>query len=405
MNQQKRGVERGHNATRIRAFNARMILGIVRAEREISRADIARQTGLSPPAVSAIMAELEGEGYVEKKSRRSGCVGTPSTLYGLRRGSAYSVGLHIGRRSTSAVLLDLTGEAIQQAEFAYSVPRVSEVTAFIHATLETWHRALPNLPERIVGAGICTPKFFEYAAEDIGFPETISEEWAIFDAASAFVHLPKKLIFEENDVNAAALAELEWGHGTDVKNFFYINIGTFVGGGLVLGGRLLRGPQGLAATFGPFPVAPSGLVSAARTHGDFDYLFRRASLYVLLDHLRHGGIAVEQETELAGLDETCAPLVAEWAMDAAGALAQAIQGVAAIIDVEAIIIDSSLPREILSALICEVRAQLDLNANKMIVKPKILMGDAGERPSARGAAMVPFGEVLGIGTSTQPMAP
>jgi len=405
MNQQKRGAERGHNATRIRALNARMILGIVRSEREISRADIARKTGLSPPAVSAIMAELEVEGYVEKKSRQSGGVGTPSMLYGLKRGSAYSVGLHIGRRSTSAVLLDLTGEVVQQAEFAYSVPRVTDVTAFMHTTLDTWLRRLPDLSERIVGAGLCTPKFFEYAAEDIGFPGMISEEWATFDTASAFVHLRKKPTFEENDVNAAAMAELEWGHGTEIKNFFYINIGTFVGGGLVLDGRLLRGPQGLAATFGPFPVAPSGLASAARQDGDFDYLFRRASLYVLLDHLRHCGIAVEQETELAGLNETCAPFVAEWVADAAGALAQAIQGVAAIIDVEAIIIDSSLPREILSALICQVRAQLDRNAGKMIVKPKILMGDAGERPNARGAAMVPFGEVLGIGTSTRPMAP
>ena len=403
MDQRRQPPERGHNATRIRAQNVRMVLGIVRQAQAISRAEIARQTGLSPPAVSAIMAELEGAGHVEKKSRRKGNMGTPSTLYGIRRGSAFSIGLHIGRRSTSAVLQDLSGAVIREAEHPYLIPQVCDVVRFIDATIKAWGASLPDLETRLLGVGICTPQIFDFAAQDIGYPDTIAAEWAAFDAATAFAPLCDVPVFVENDVNAAALAELEWGEGAAARDFFYINIGTFIGAGLVLDGALLRGPQGLAATFGPFPVAPSRLASATTPRGDFDYLFRRASLFVLLEHLRHGGFPVIQESALAALDEVCAPLVAEWVDDAARALAQAIQGVVAIIDVGTVIIDSPLPRDILAALVEQIQQALDANAGWMIVRPRILPGTAGAHPSARGAAMVPFSEVLGIGPARPDM--
>lgn len=391
--------ERGHNASRIRALNTRTVLDIVYREKEISRAELSRTTGLSPPAISAIVAELEGNGLLEKKSRQSGSVGTPSTLFGIRRGAAFSVGLHIGRRAMIALLMDITGEVFAEAKHEYPVPRVDDVIAFTNAALEDWHALVPDLDKRLLGAGICSPKFFDYSAEDLGYPETIVAEWHAFDPVAAFAHLASLPIFEENDANAAALAELEWGNGTSLQNFFYISIGTFIGGGLVLDGRLVRGPQGLAATFGPFPVAPSRLSSATPAHPDFDHLYRRASLFVLRNHLHQAGFAPDEESALETPDPAWAPNVAEWADDAALALAQAIQGVAAIIDVEAVILDSPLPRPVLERLIDRIRANLASSVSKMIVRPEILAGTAGRQPSVRGAAMVPFSELLGIGNS------
>lgn len=312
-------------------------------------------------------------------------------------GGAYSIGLHIGRRATSAVLLDLSGEVIRQAELPYLVPQMRDVVEFTEETITAWAASLPDLETRLLGAGICTPQIFDFAAQDIGYPDTIAAEWAQFDAASAFASLREVPVFVENDVNAAALAELEWGEGAAARDFFYINIGTFIGAGLVLDGALVRGPQGLAATFGPFPVAPSQLAWMRAGAGEFDYLFRRASLFVLLKHLQHGGFSVMQENALDALDNDYAPLVAEWVSDAARALAQAIQGVVAIIDVGTVILDSPLPRDTLLALIERIKQALDANADRMIVRPRILPGGAGARPSARGAAMVPFSEVLGIG--------
>jgi predicted NBD/HSP70 family sugar kinase len=397
-----KAADRGHNATRIRALNTRTVLGIVYRERQISRAALSRATGLSPPAISAIVAELVENGFLEKKSRQSGAVGSPSTLFGLRRAAAFSIGLHIGRRATTALLMDITGEVFAEARQDYAVPRVSEVTAFTQVALADWRTTVPDLDARLIGAGICSPKFFDYSAEDLGYPETIRSEWQAFEAATALGQAAAFPIFEENDANAAALAELEWGAGSTVRNFFYVSIGTFIGGGLVLDGRLVRGPQGLAATFGPFPVTPSRLASATPRMQDFDFLYRRASLFVLRNHLRHAGFAPEGEGALGNPDPAWAQAIAEWTDDAALALSQAIQGVAAIIDVEAVILDSPLPQPVLETLIERTQTALTDSAGKMIVRPEIRRGTAGRQPSVRGAAMVPFSELLGIGNSHSP---
>jgi len=170
----------------------------------------------------------------------------------------------------------------------------------------------------------------------------------------------------------------------------------------VLDGRLVRGPQGLAATLGPFPVAPSRLASAKHDNRDFDYLYRRASLFVLRDHLRHHGVILDGEDALEAPEAAWAALIDEWCADAALALAQAIQGAAAIIDVEAIIIASALPDSVLQNLTDRVESLLARDARRMIVAPRILVGRAGLHPSVRGAAMVPFSELLGIGNSHHP---
>jgi predicted NBD/HSP70 family sugar kinase len=397
MDSQKTAAKPGRNATGVRAMNAKTVLNIVRTEKAVSRAEIARLTGLSPPAVSAIVNELEIAGYLEKKSRRVSGVGTPSTLYGIARGAALSLGIHIGRRSTTVLLLDFADDVVGATELSYDVPRVAQVKTFVNSTIAAWQASTPDLTQRLVGTGVCSPRFFDYSAEDLGYSAAVVADWRAFDSHTAFPELSHQPIFEENDANAAALAELEWGSGGEIRNFFYIYIGTFIGGGLVLDGRLVRGAQGLAATFGPFPVSKSQLSSSAAGDRDTEYLFRRASLYVLLNHLRHGGIAIDRESALENPDPAWASLCAEWSHDASQAIAQAIQGAVAIIDVEAVVIDSPLGLPVLETLVSKVRSDLNRNADRMIVMPRLLIGSAGRQASARGAAMVPFNEVLGAG--------
>lgn len=62
----------------------------------------------------------------------------------------------------------------------------------------------------------------------------------------------------DNDVHAAALAEMRWGIGTGSADFIYLNVGTGISAGLVLDGRLVRGTQNYAGEFGHMAVQPEG---------------------------------------------------------------------------------------------------------------------------------------------------
>ncbi len=392
---------KGHNAKRTRILNARTLLNLCRNNRSVSRADMARITGLSHPATSKIVGELVGAGYLDVKSTRRGSVGSPSTLYGIAPDAASSIGINIGRRSLQMILMALSGEILRSETVSYDVPGRAAITAQITSRIAAWTDAMtPYQRARMVGVGVCSPKYFGFSSEELSYPTSIANEWLDFDARSLIDISRNIAIFEENDANAAALAENEIGLGRSVGNFFHIFIGTFIGGGLILDGTLVRGPQGLAANYGPFPVMPSKLSSATRNSGPFESLFRRASLYVLLRHLRTGGAPVVTANDLEDLDRKWQFLVDEWRTDAAAAIMQSIVGIASIIDVEAIVIDASLPRAMIGDLVNEVRSLMRAHSARYFAIPELHPGHIGAEARAIGAAIVPFDRLIWSGMST-----
>jgi glucokinase len=71
----------------------------------------------------------------------------------------------------------------------------------------------------------------------------------------------------ENDVNAAAWGEFQFGAGEDVNDLLMVAVGTGVGGGIILDGELIRGAFGVAAEIGHIRVVPQGLVCGCGRHG------------------------------------------------------------------------------------------------------------------------------------------
>lgn len=381
------------NATRLRRLNERAVLNAIRAGGVMSKADIARATQLTPPAVSSIVRTLAGAELLEVKAMRKGGVGSPSELFGLRERGAFSLGLHIGRLAMNSVLVDFCGHIVASFEDDYDFPRFDEVS---RRALEHVGRLTNTLPKheqaRIAGLGVSIPHLFAFWGDELGFPSGVSEDWKRNDITRYLSGISQFPVYSENDASAAALAELDFGVGREVHNFFHIYINTFIGGGLVLDGRLVRGPQDLAATFGPYPVSFSRLGSVTPSARNFEYLFRRASVFVLMRHVRAGGMSVRRVRELADLDARAQVLVEEWVEDAAQALAEAILGTVSIIDVEAIVLDGIMPADIRRLLTDRVRERIEDHADDVIIVPRILEGRLGASATAVGAALLPMHE-------------
>src|SRR6218665_2929653 len=99
----------GANQVRVRAYNERLLLSIVRRQSGLSKADIARLTGLSAQTVSVIMRALEKDGLLVRGEPLRGRVGQPSVPMYLNPDAVFSFGLKIGRRSADLVMMDFTG--------------------------------------------------------------------------------------------------------------------------------------------------------------------------------------------------------------------------------------------------------------------------------------------------------
>ena len=383
--------QRGSNSGQLRQFNERVVLDVIRRKGKASKAEIARATHLTPPAVASIVDALESAGYVQMAGKRFGGKGQPSVMYLIAPGGAFSIGMHIGRRALDAVLVNFTGEIIAQESHEYDFPEPMHVQATGNEIIKSYLNNLAGTKERIAGLGIAAPYFLGGWGEELEFTAAISSKWRSLDMRNFFFSEQGTLpVFTENDASAATLAELLFGIGLHHKDFIHLSINTLVGGGLVLDGTLQSGPNGNAAAYGPYPVTKSKLSSAAPSTGPFEILLHRASIYVLMRHLRINGVKINRVMDIQDQEGEVRRLLAEWQTDCADALAQAVIGSIAVVDVDAVVIGGILPQQVLEATTKLIEQKFHAMLPAGLVAPKIYSSELGPFASAFGASLLPL---------------
>lgn len=382
---------KGSNSVQVRRYNERVVLESLQRLGQASKAELARAANLTPQAVAAIVDHLERVGLVRLNGKRSGQVGQPSTLYAPAPEGAFSIGIHIGRLAFEAVLVNFTGQPLEVESSEYEYPEPDALAELAIAAVRRLRATLtPEQQLRVVGVGIAMPYFFSKWAAELGIPNSVSALWDGFDLLgilSREIDLP---LFLENDASSAATAELVYGQGRETRDFIYLFISTFVGGGVIIGGNLETGPNGNTGAFGPYPVGPSLLSTVPPPRGPFEILLRRASVYVLTHHLRSNGVPIRRVHELEALGAKAEPYLTEWIADCADALAQAIIGAVSVIDVNAIVIDGIMPPPILQRTVKAVSDRFEAILPDGLVAPRIVIGTIGPRAAPIGAAILPL---------------
>ncbi|MDE1997107.1 MAG: ROK family transcriptional regulator, partial [Rhizobiaceae bacterium] len=379
---------KGSNSMQLRYYNERVVLDAVRRFGETSKAEIARFAHLTPPAVATIVDALVAGGYLVENGKRFGGKGQPSAMYGLAKDGAYSIGLHIGRRAMDAILTDFTGQTVAFETHEYDHPNPLSISELGDAAITRFKKELgKENQKRLVGIGISAPYFIGGWDAELGFPADVQMEWRAFDLKSHFAEGHDLQVMIENDASAAAVAELVYGLGKHYSDFLHISLSTFVGAGLVLDGTLQTGPNGNTAAFGPFPVTHSKLNSVPKPSGKFEVLLHRASIYTLVHHLRINGFQITRVRDLEPMPEAAKELVSEWQDDCADALAQAIIGSIAVVDLEAVVVDGLLPPPLLSDTVDRIRQCFIEMLPPGLIPPVISAGALGARGSALGASL------------------
>ena len=113
---------RGGDTTGLRAYNERLMITAIRQAGALSKAEIARTTGLSGQAATVIVNSLLDEGLLVKRDKVRGRVGKPFTPIALNPEGAYSIGIKIGRRSLEVLLVDFDGAIVASRSTSLSRP-------------------------------------------------------------------------------------------------------------------------------------------------------------------------------------------------------------------------------------------------------------------------------------------
>lgn len=181
---------------------------------------------------------------------------TPSSPDDMQFTGNFSIGVDLGGTNLRAAAIDKSGKLLDSV--SGKTARMAGRDAIVDEMIE----AVSTLRDRfgtgkLAGIGIAVPGFILLKEGVIRNSNNLAalENFPIRDELSRRLGTP---VILENDANAAALGEKWIGAGRDVDDLVLVTLGTGVGGGIIAGGKVLRGSLGMAGELGHITVVPNG---------------------------------------------------------------------------------------------------------------------------------------------------
>ncbi|MGW0996035.1 ROK family transcriptional regulator [Streptomyces sp. NPDC002523] len=293
---------------RLRSSNERLLLGRLRGLGAASRAQLARETGLSKPTVSSALASLEAAGLVHEVGTHAPERGRTAVLYAPDPAAGHVLGVDIGRGWLRVAVVDLDGTVTARADVRN---RARGSGAMADLLVGTARQVIDNSgvdPAEVVHGVVGTPGVYDEKQRRVRFAMHLPG-WGragLLDRMREELGVPLEV---HNDANLAALGEYTYGVGAGSRLFAYIMIGTGLGMGVVSEGRLFTGAHGLAGEIGFLPwsgrqkperledaVSGVAVVEAARRFGMSGHLSAKS----VFDAARQGDPAAVRAVELEG---------------------------------------------------------------------------------------------------------
>lgn len=376
----------GTNLERAGDHNQRVMLQAIRVSGQITRAELVTITGLTVPAIANITRRLLNDGLIQEVGRLHGARGQPAMRLAVNPDGAFSIGVNIDRDHITLLILDLLGQVRARATLDVDFALPAAVRAFCAAEIDTLLRAGNVDAARLIGIGVALP-------DDLGrvaLPNRPADyaQWDSVDLTALLGDiLPGNLpVFLENDAAAAALGEMQFGHGLHDPNFFYILISGGLGGGLVIDGSYFRGAQGRSGEIGFLPVHSPR--TPART------LQEAVSLSALYAWLEAAGQTVRRPDDLERLPPAGQTALDAWLDLAADLLTQPLMAVSCLVNPEAVFMGGRLPGPLIDRLADLINRRLAAYVDTVpVIAPVRRAAMAADAPAV-GAAILPFNDRL-----------
>jgi predicted NBD/HSP70 family sugar kinase len=237
----------------IRALNEQLLLDHVRSTGPYSRADLARLSGLSKPTVSLALANLERAGLIRLAGQRTGVPGRTALLYEVRPEAGFVLGLDIGLRYLRGAVADLAGEVRAQLSVPVRAVTVGDRVAELVELADELCARTGITRDRVTATVVGSPGVYDPQRNLMALTGGLPG-WDHPEALAGLREAFGPALAIENDVDAAALAERALGVGQEADSFAWVHVGTGIGMGLVLGGRLHRGVHGVAGEIAFLPL-------------------------------------------------------------------------------------------------------------------------------------------------------
>ena len=377
----------------LRDLNRTLVLNLVRERDGLSRAAIARESGLSASTVTAITASLIADGYLLEDGQPAapGTTGTgigrPATTLRVDPTAGHVIGIKVSADKLVATVTDLAATPLGIA----TVPRGHEsdpeaIGALFERAVADVLEAAHVERERLLGIGIGVPGMVQPASGRVADSPLL--EWAHLDLIGLLEARLGLSVLLDNDVNTLTIAEQLFGSGRGLAHVLVVTIGRGIGMGLVINGLVHRGAHGGGGEIGHVEVVRNGPDCWCGRRGCLEAV--AAEPAVIREILASTGRLVQAEDVSALADRE--PAVAEILDRAGGHVGRAVANVATVFDPERIVISGEgvrLGEHYLAALRQELAER-----DRKEVPTDIVIEPWGDEAWARGAATLVLRELF-----------
>ncbi|MDH3659362.1 MAG: ROK family transcriptional regulator [Alphaproteobacteria bacterium] len=360
-----------------RHFSLRSVMTAIIHHGPISRAAIAKRTGLSKQTISAIVRVQEADGFVKVTGRTGGHIGRTAVTYEIVPSAAYIIAIDLGGTKVRVAIADLSCRILAE-ESAPTDARggedlIEQITALSQAVARKCR--IPKKHIRLTVLGV--PGVPDDDAGQVLMAPNVAGLDRINVKRSLSAGLGVETVIE-NDVNLAVFGEHWQGRGQGIDNLAFFALGTGIGAGLMVEGELLRGTSGAAGEIGYLPFGADPFDPASRHAGAFEREVATQGIMKRYNALAGLDRTVPEIFDLAaGGDEAAGQVLDETAR----LLCRAVLTIQAVIDPELVVLGGSIGAR--EELVSRVRDLLPLCSTAPV---RIEASRLGPRAALVGAA-------------------
>jgi predicted NBD/HSP70 family sugar kinase len=249
-----------------RRINRNLLFNLIRTRESVSRADLARLSGLQRSTVSLIVEELIADRWILEGATGRLPRGRRPTLIKLNDQRAV-IALDIHPSQTTVAVANLGGQIVAQNVIVLPQDAKQALTAIVNGIRKM---IAAHKEKSFDGIGICLPGRTDLHLQKLIFAPNL--KWPVLSIKSRIQRATGLRVEMDNVANACALSEVWFGDSDGTHDLVVVNVSEGIGTGIFANGQLLRGDNGMAGEFGHVQMDPNGPLCSCGNHGCWETL-------------------------------------------------------------------------------------------------------------------------------------
>lgn len=233
-----------------RLINERLVLSTIFDRSPISRADVARLTGLTRTTISDVVEGLLGTGLAEEIGPGQSTGGKAPILLQVPDEARHLIGIEVGDSLLSGAVVNLRGEIRRRVELPLEGRDGDQALAQLDSLIE---ELVTPATRPMLGIGIGTPGLIDTARGTVRW--AVNLDWRDLDLGERLRRRWQLPVYVANDSHAAALGEHTFGGHEPSESMVVVKVGRGIGAGIVLDGHLYQGKGSGAGEIGHSAIA------------------------------------------------------------------------------------------------------------------------------------------------------